>query len=293
MDKDIIADLLTLEYHGPKVDLGRMDSYQVAASIIAFSDFLGVLTKNSFGDKIDLRTEIQGIRGESFDIDFFLQIFGYTATILSLSGSPLSMKDYFDLIKESIKTWIHLKGSSPKEIIRQTNNMLQIANQEGQLIYVNANVVNVVSDNKAGKAAEQFIRKPLESGVSQLLIKSSTVRDSTTIDSKDASFFKQIDIEKPLLTTEIKMGLQIESPTFKEGNKWRFFDGQNSFFADILDEDFLERVNIGVERFGKGDTLIALVRINQSTTLDTLKMERSVIKVVEHVIAPEQNKLKW
>lgn len=291
MNKDNhLSDLLSLEYHGQPVELGRMDAYQAAANIIAFSDFMGVVTKNTFGEKIELRTEIQGIRGESFDIDFFISIFGYTTTLLTLTGSP-SIKDYFEFIKESIRAWKHLKGEPPKTITQQQNNTMQLQNQEGQIIYVNANVINIISDSKASKAAEQFIRKPLESGVSHLFIKSSFLIDEVTVEEKDASAFKQVEMEKPLTSTEIKMGLQIESPTFKEGNKWKFFDGQYSFFADILDEGFIERVNKGIERFGKGDTLIALVRLNQSTTLDTLKMERTVVKVLDHVIAPEQKRL--
>ena len=93
------------------------------------------------------------------------------------------------------------------------------------------------------------------------------------------------------MSNDVRMGLQIESPTFVEGNKWKFFDGQNSWFADIQDEVFLARVDKGIERFGKGDTLIAIVRFSQSTSLSALKMERSVIKVAEHIEAPKQDNL--
>ena len=108
---------------------------------------------------------------------------------------------------------------------------------------------------------------------------------------KDALYFKPVDVKKPLMSNDVRMGLQIESPTFVEGNKWKFFDGQNSWFADIQDEVFLARVDKGIERFGKGDTLIAIVRFSQSTSLSALKMERSVIKVAEHIEAPKQDNL--
>ncbi len=264
-----------------------MDSYQVAGSIIAFSDYLGVVTKNTFGEKVELRTEIQGIRGESFDIDVFLIIAGQTATLL---GPPLSLKDYFDFIKETVNAWRHLKGDPPKEIALQADNRVKLENRDGQIIYISNSVVNVISDGKAGKAAEKFIGEPLGEGLSYLSIKSSALSDSTRIEKEDAPYFKPVDIKKPLLSTDIKMGLQIESPTFVEGNKWKFSDGQNSWFADIQDENFLTRVNQGTERFGKGDILVAMVRFSQSTSGGTLKMDRSVIEVIEHVIAPQQDK---
>jgi hypothetical protein len=233
-----INEILSLEYHGEPVCLGRMNSYQVASSIIAFSDFLGVIAKNVYGEKIELKTEIQGIRGESFDIDFCLAVSSFAVQTVSFIGSSVGFKEYFDLIKEAIKAWIHLKGLSPKEVTPQNDNSVKIENQDGQIVYISNSVINVITSNKAGKAAEQFIRKPLEEGISSLSIKSPRLKDKAIIDQKEATFFQQIGMEKPLMDTEIKMGLQIQSPTFKEGNKWQFFDGQNSFYADIQDEKY-------------------------------------------------------
>ena len=45
-----IEDQITLEYHGQPVELGRMNSYDVAGYIIAFSDFLGVISRKSYGE---------------------------------------------------------------------------------------------------------------------------------------------------------------------------------------------------------------------------------------------------
>ena len=47
--------------------------------------------------------------------------------------------------------------------------------------------------------------------------------------------------------------LIIESPAFKEGNNWRFADGDISFTAEMLDKRFLQEVNEGL---GKGDVLV-------------------------------------
>ena len=151
MNNKPLTDVLSLEYHGPKADLGRMDSYEVAARIIAFSDYLGIVTKNTFGEKVELRTEIQGLRGDSFDIDFCLFIAGQTASLL---GS-YSLNDYFNLIKDTVALWKHLEGEPPKEIIPQPDNRVQVENQGGQFIYANNSVINIISDVKAGKAAEQ------------------------------------------------------------------------------------------------------------------------------------------
>lgn len=286
-----INETLSLEYKGESADIGRMNSYQAAKSIIAFSDYLSVIAKNFYGEKIELTTEIQGIRGESFDIDFYLAIGSYAVSSVSFISSPLGFKEYFDFIKETIKTWVHLKGLPPKNIEPQVDNSVKIENHDGQVINVTNSTINIIADSKAGKAVEDFICKPLQSGVGALSIKSPKLNEETRIEKNQAEYFKQIGIESPLTASEVKMGLQIETPTFKEGNKWRFYDGQNSFWADILDENFLNRVNLGIERFGKGDTLLVNLLIKQSSILGNLNIERSVVEVLDHQIPPQQAKL--
>lgn len=288
-----INDVLSLEYKGENADLGRMNSYQVAESIVAFSDYLTIIAKNIYGEKIELKTEIQGIRGESFDIDFYLAIGSFAVQTASFFSSPIGFNEYFEFIKDTIKIWLHLKGEPPKEIVTRNDHNVTIENRDGQVININKNVINIIADSKAGKAVEQFISKPLESGIAELSIKSPKLKDETIINKNQATYFKQIGIETPLTESEVKMGLQIESPTFKEGNKWRFYDGQNSFFADIQDENFLKKVNLGIERFGKGDTLMVILRIKQSSTLGNLSLERSVVEVLDHQVPPPQAHLTY
>jgi hypothetical protein len=287
-----IEDTLTLAYRGQPVLSGRMNSYDAAGYIIAFSDFVGVISRQAYGEKITLQTEIQGFRGNSFDIDFALRIAGITATLF-LSNSPLSIKDFIDLIKESVKVWLHLNGAPPKSLSESPNkqNMFQIENQNGQITYVTADVLNIITDSKVGNAVEQFIKKPLQSGLSSVSISSKTEEEVVEIEEHHASCFIPIDIEKPLLENVITMGLLIEAPTFKEGNKWRFFDGQSSFHAEIEDQEFLKKVDSGEARFGKGDRLTAKVRFKQMSGLGSLRMERTIVQVLKHEISSQTDSL--
>ncbi|MCX5803837.1 MAG: hypothetical protein NTU69_09970 [Proteobacteria bacterium] len=292
MDAEMIEDQLSLEYHGVSVETGRMNSYDVASYILAFSDFMGIASRTAYGEKITLRTEIQGFKQDSFDIVFALQIAGVAYTIL-MPTTPFSIKDFIGLIKDSIQAWLHLNGSPPKAVtpVPDKQNIFQIENQNGQLNYFTADVINIITDSKAGKSVEQFIKKPLESGLSFIRINSKSLDEVVNIKEKDAPCFIPVNIEKPLLESEMKMSLLIESPTFKEGNKWKFFDGQNSFYADILDENFLKNVDSGIERFGKGDSLIAIVRFTQSSDVGSLKMERIIVNVLGHEVATQPERL--
>lgn len=294
-DNPVIDDSITLEYHGPQVELGRMDSYEVAANIIGFSDFLGALSRTTYGSSVELKTEVQGFRKASFDIDFALHIGhagGVLATLLT-AGVPPSPKELFNLIKECIKAWIHLNGAPPKSFKPSTDqkNSFEIENQNGQMAIYHANVINVITDTKAGQATEQFAKKQLESGIQHVRIRSTLSKEEATFEKENAHAFVPINIEKPVSESDLTMWLLIESPTFKEGNKWRFSDGQASFSADIVDKSFLERVDKGKERFGKGDSLQVLMRQTQHRNLKTLRVERAILKVLEHKVASGQEVL--
>jgi len=281
-----MEEQIALEYHGSMVDMGRMDAYQTAANILAFSDYLGVIAKTAFGEKAILRSEIQGLRGESFDIDFALTIAGAISTALFSTGSP---RDLIDITIESLKAWIHLNGKPPESISQsQNSNEFAVRNNVGEITYVRADVINVITDRRAGEAVQQFLGKPLSEGIDHIGIRSLTSGKEAVVDKEHAGAFVPIEIEKPLLENEAIVGLVIESPVFKEGNKWKFSDGQASFYAEVRDEEFMTRVENGLERFGKGDVLIVNLLTIQKQVPTGLKAERVVLEVREHREAGQQ-----
>jgi hypothetical protein len=79
------------------------------------------------------------------------------------------------------------------------------------------------------------------------------------------------------------MYLNLISPSFEDGNKWRFSTKDSKFFATIKDTAFLSKVDSGQELFGKGDILKVKMLVKQSETGDfQIKNEHEIIKVLEH-----------
>jgi len=106
----------------------------------------------------------------------------------------------------------------------------------------------------------------------------------TVIVKEEAAFFAMAAFSADVVSDVTSEGvlLQIESAVFKDGNKWRFSDGSNSFFAEISDKAFRARIDSGDERFGKGDVLIVDLRRVQSITDTGLKSEYIIDRVREH-----------
>ena len=290
--EQLLEDHLILEYKGPLVQSGRMDSRRVASQIVAFSDFLEVVSQTAFGQRVDVRTEIQGFRGHSFDIDFLFHVAGHVATMLS--STPASPKDVIDLIKNTMSLWKHLGGKPPKAMNHAESGaqLVVVENNYGQIMQVSNSVINVVSNPRAGEAVEKFVRLPLETnGLEAVAIRSPKHQERAQVEKRDAGSFMPVPMAQSLGDVEIETHLVIESPTFKDGNKWKFSDGQTSFFAKISDAEFLQSVDDGSERFGKGDTLKVRLRIQQESAAGRLSAERTVTKVLDHYQSRPQGNL--
>ena len=268
-----------------------MDARRVASQIVAFSDFLDVVCETAYGKTVEIQTEVQGFRGDSFDIDFIFQIGGHVATFMS--STDASPKDVIDMIKHSVALWKHLSGRPPKSLNNAQDDaqLIIVENNNGQVISINNSIVQIVTDPKAGNAAQKFIRDPLNTdGVNSINIRSRRFEERAQAEKSDANYFRTVEIEEPIEAT-IESYLTIESPTFKEGNKWRFFDGDISFAAEMLDKRFLQDVNEGLERFGKGDVLLVKMQITQAITSGSLSTKREILEVMEHKRGSKQQRL--
>jgi hypothetical protein len=275
---------IALKYSGPAVDSGLMDVYEASANMVAVSDFFIVAAKTAFGDSTEARAEVAGFGRGSFLTDLVFNVAPTTATIFS----TLSVKDLWEIIKGAIDLWKHLKGSPPKTIVNNSDSQtVNVTNNNGDIIQVRIDSLLVVTSEKGIKSVEKFVKNALEKPGMDSVSISSGENEIAKVNQAEAHYFTDVTPTHSLTDNTVKMALIIESPVFKDENKWRFSDGQNSFFADIGDKAFLDQVNSG-ERFGKGDVLIADVRINQEQSAQKITATRTVVKVHEHRFAHKQ-----
>ncbi len=278
---------LSLRYEGPAVDAGKMDVYEVAANLVAFSDFVVAAAQATYGQDVRVKADVAGFGKGSFFTDLIFQYGGPVASLLS----AVSAGDLYKIIKESLDLWKHLGGLPPKEI-KPEGNQFRVTNNNGQVINISHSTFNIVlNKDGAGEAVERFIRRPLEMpGIERVKIGDESGESSTILKS-DAGSFTPVRLAEETADVEMRISLIIEAPTFKDGNKWRFSDGSVSFAAEIKDLKFLRDIDAGVERFGKGDQLVVRLRIRQVRTGMKLESIREVIEVLEHRIAPKQSSI--
>lgn len=278
---------ISLKYNGPAVDAGQMNAYEVAANMIAFSDFVVLATKTLYGEKTEVRADVAGFGKGSFVTDLFFQIVGETATLLS-SGTP---KELIALVAESLNLWKHLKGEPPANMERLAgDNGVRVENRDGKVVVFSNSTLNVVFSDKGAETVGRFIRDALsKEGIDSVAIDQPGAPIDKVV-KNEAQYFSQVAPETPLYDYQMQLALIIEAPVFKDGNKWRFSDGTVSFYADISDVDFIARVD-GGEAFAKGDSLIVEMRIEQRKQGDKITTERIIVKVLDHKRRPTQGGL--
>lgn len=109
------------------------------------------------------------------------------------------------------------------------------------------------------------------------------------------SIKQQIENENSRIITESAI-LYIYKVVFeKTDRKWEFYHGGNRISANILDEEFFNKIDTG-ESFAKGDQLKADLQITQvfDESIGTYVNESyAIVKVDEHIKRSEQPKLPY
>jgi hypothetical protein len=273
---------LSLKYTGPAVDDGRMDVYAASANMIAFSEFVVIATKATFGEQASARAEVAGFGRGSFVTNLLFSLSGEAASIFS--GVPAAQ--LLSVIKEAFALWKHLKGQ-PAKAISYAEQHAVVTNNDGQIIQVQTQSLTLVMSEKGSEAADRFVRQALAGpGMEGIALDSQSGRIAEASQAESRYFVPVVGSET-VTDNIMRMGLVVESPSFKDGNKWKVFDGSQSIYVDMLDQDFIARINGGA-RFGKGDVLMAEVRLVQRRAGMKLEAERSILKVLEHKQGPSQ-----
>lgn len=264
-----------------------MDVYDASANMIAFSEFVVAAAKSAYGGQVEARAQVSGFGRGSFVTDLVFNLAGPAATIFA----AITPESLLHIIKEAIALWKHLNGEPPSKIEHHVGSQeLRVTNNNGTVLQVHTETLNLVFDEKGSASVQRFMRDELsKNGIDSVEI-GTEKRVLASATQNDAHCFVPVRPTEVVTDSTIKMALVIEAPVFKDGNKWRFSDGTSSFFADILDLEFLARVDAG-ERFGKGDVLIVALRITQERSGLKITAERSVVKVLEHRQGQEQHKL--
>ena len=281
-------------YDGPALAEHRMDVRDLAPALVAFADLFTAVNKEINGDAADVRVQVNAsFKAGSFGIDLVAtqhllsqlkDIFSGTSAsavsnasgILALIG--MTVTSGYGLIQLLLK----LGGRKPVKI-EQKGEIARVWISQTETVEVERNVIRLYRNSVVRTSLEKVV-SPLErEGIDDFGIVMDG-RKVLDIHAGDVPSFNAgvTEIEAEIVSdmTARKL-LQIESLTFKDGNKWRVNDGSATYHVAIEDKAFLAKIDAG-QRFGKGDVLVVDLRQVQSIEGAKLLTASTIVKVIEH-----------
>lgn len=289
-------------FRGTDVDDGQIDVKDLAPALLALADVFQAASDTLNGDRVKTVVKVKATEEGSFEIDLSVaqSIRDAVASLLSFAAenkeSVVAAKELADLILKGgaiaggvLALLKFLKGGKPDKIEQHAGS---------SHVYIGDNVF--IADQKTIILAETIAVREGVKRFASVLKNAGIDSVATRPQGEPEEVFTKNDlpafelpqpIEQELVDEIRRMNLQIISLSFKDDNKWRVTDGGDPFSVTIEDTDFLKQIANSEISFARGDYLVCDVRERQSSTVQGLKKERAIIKVIDHRPAARQMKL--
>ncbi|WP_020160544.1 hypothetical protein [Methylobacter marinus] len=282
-------------YDGPALEHHEMNVNDLAPALLAIGVLMEEVGNALHGDKFKIGVSVKGsFKTGCFGVEMVasakslildaIDIFnhGNTSAVLNAAAIVGLIKCSSDSLI-GILRWLKNRKITHTEVIDDGRVRVFIDEDHYDTEQI---TLKLLQNYKIRKAFEDMLAKPLfKEGIESVAIIDPTEPENPIvfIEKAEAGFFVAPEIgEEEINDQTTTVNLQIASAAFIDGNKWRFSDGSQSFYAEILDEGFLRRINNNEEAFAKNDILKVKMRIRQWLTAKGMRAEYSVIEVIEH-----------
>lgn len=278
-----------ITYDGSALDTHEMDARELAPALLAISDLLEASNRVLNDNRAEVSVRVRGsFKSGSFGIDFavaqklsnqLVELFsGQNANAIANAAAIATL--LWGGSKGLVATlkWIH--GRKITKVIEHEGRAKLFVDEDAY--DVELPVLALLRDYELRRALESAT-KPLErNGIDILAFGTDGEIQDTILKSEAPWFAVPATEDEPLDEVEYEATLQIARIEFNEDNKWRFTDGEASFYATILDDDFLNRINKCEEVFSKGDILRARIKKRQWLSGEKMRTEYFVLQVISH-----------
>jgi hypothetical protein len=280
-------------FEGPAVDAGRMNAKDLAPSLFATAELVEAAAAVVYGrpDAVTIQITAEFRRG-SFE---FHLIAAVAAAVGQQLWQNLSVADLEVLLR-----YIGLRpgeGNTLFSLLRQIGGRkiqrveprpdgrvtITATGDNATIVInnVNVNVAKLVTDEGVREAVPHVVAPLARPGI-DVFRAGEREEPSLIVTKEDLPLLQARPVEVELADGTAQTALELLSPNFVEGNKWKVSQGGEPFWVQILDEAFLASVDKGERGFHKGDYLIVVLRTQTFATPDGLRADRAVLKVIEH-----------
>jgi hypothetical protein len=290
-----------ISYDGQALVNHEMDVKDLAPALLSLGELLEEVNKTINGDRVNVVVNIKATSPGSLVIDLSVAQSMVDAARTLFSSDTVTAVVNAKTILEILGIgggggligliyW--LKNRKIKTITRIQDGSFKIETEDGEIKMSNEKEIVLFGSLSIRKKIEAIVR-PLKSvGVEKLEFISDG--KSIKIEKEQVDFFTAPQAEEEIIEEkEVEMNLQIVNISFQKDGKWKFSDGNATFFADILDTVFNKKVECNETVFAKDDLLKVRAKMKQSIQNGSIKTEYSILEVLSHRSAAIQIKLPF
>ena len=173
--------------------------------------------------------------------------------------------------------------SGPPVSSVETGPNVRLTWEDGIVLEINRDVPRLADEPSIRRPLNGMVKPLQREGVDSLIIgKSDDESEEITSDDLPAIQTDGDDPREILNESTFQRRLTIRTTSWQIGQKWRFNDGQGTWYAEITDKDFNARIE-GREAFAKGDELECIIHSVQYRDLTGLHTEVEITRVIEHI----------
>ncbi|HTV42318.1 MAG TPA: hypothetical protein VMF08_17240 [Candidatus Sulfotelmatobacter sp.] len=181
-----------------------------------------------------------------------------------------------------------MEGRKAQKVTRIDDSFVEVET-DGDSIKIRAKVWELYQSPTIRAAFYQVV-KPLErDGVEKLEFK-SPAGQTAEVKQEDAPFYlpPPEHVEPLQEFPPRETFVNVVHMWFRNGNKWRFSEGDNEWSADVKDHRFIESLLKGEETISANDYLKVVVKQTQTRYGSTIHSDYEILKVLEHRKVPKQ-----
>lgn len=295
-----------IKFDGPAIENGEIDITDFAPAVLSLGELFRATSQTFNRDRAEATIKLKATNEGSFEALLMLDV-----SFLEVAADFFGDKDKIAHAQEIIDLllsctavaggtggglfWLikALKGKKPDKVQEAEGGVNVTIN--GDVYLMDKSVIDLYENPQVRQKLEASTRVLDRPGIDNLsFIGEKPGATQLTIKKSERQYFtlpERDDTEEETKELVEEKWLKALSIHFKEGNKWRFTDGENEFYASVEDVDFINKVDNGEIRFLKGDVYVCTVSTTQTLTSAGLKQERRILKVLEHRSGAHQLKL--